>query len=245
MFPDLAGKRALVTGGSRGIGRAVILALARAGASVVAGHQQESDAADSLRRELKETGGDHLLVAADVRDPAQIGHLVAAAGEHLGGLDTLVNAAGTITHIPYDELSLAAWNAVIGINLTGTHLVTQGALELLGDAGSVVNIGSAAALVGLPMRAHYMAAKSGLIGLTRSQAKELGPRGIRVNLVSPGAIDTDQAVHLSPEARRAITDRISLGRLGTADEVAAVVLFLASDVSSYVNGAIFTVDGGI
>ncbi|WP_236706410.1 SDR family oxidoreductase, partial [Frankia sp. ACN1ag] len=116
---------------------------------------------------------------------------------------------------------------------------------LLGESGSVVNIGSGAGVVGVPLRAHYTAAKTGLIGLTRSLSKELGSRGIRVNLVSPGVIETDQAAGMPEAARTAYTNRIPLGRLGEADEVAAVVLFLASDVSSYVNGATFTVDGGI
>jgi glucose 1-dehydrogenase/3-oxoacyl-[acyl-carrier protein] reductase len=245
MFADLADKRALVSGGTRGIGRAIVLGLARVGASVAVGHQRASEAADSLRRELKETGGDHLLVKADVADPAQIEGMVAAAGEHLGGLDIVVNVVGTISHAPYGELSLAEWNAVIGTNLTATHLVTQHSLALLGDSGSIVNVGSGAGLVGLPLRAHYTAAKTGLIGLTRSLAKELGGRGIRVNLVSPGLIETDQVANLTEAARAAYVNRIPLGRLGTAEEVAAVVLFLASDVSSYVNGATFTVDGGI
>ncbi|MCM3922295.1 SDR family oxidoreductase [Frankia sp. AiPs1] len=245
MFPDLAGRRALVTGGTRGIGRAVVLGLARAGATVVVGHQRQTEEAESLRRELKDTGGDHLLVQADVADPAQITELIEATGTHLGGLDIVVNSVGTISHIPYADLPLDAWTQVLATNLTATHLVTQGALALLGESGSVVNIGSGAGVVGVPLRAHYTAAKTGLIGLTRSLSKELGSRGIRVNLVSPGVIETDQAAGMPAAARTAYTNRIPLGRLGEADEVAAVVLFLASDVSSYVNGATFTVDGGI
>jgi glucose 1-dehydrogenase/3-oxoacyl-[acyl-carrier protein] reductase len=245
MFPDLAGRRALVTGGTRGIGRAVVLGLARAGATVVVGHQRQTEEAESLRRELKDTGGDHLLVQADVADPVQIGELIEATGTHLGGLDIVINSVGTISHIPYAQLPLEAWTQVLATNLTATHLVTQGALPLLGGSGSVVNIGSGAGLVGVPLRAHYTAAKTGLIGLTRSLSKELGAKGIRVNLVSPGVIETDQAAGMPEAARTAYTSRIPLGRLGEADEVAAVVLFLASDVSSYVNGATFTVDGGI
>jgi glucose 1-dehydrogenase/3-oxoacyl-[acyl-carrier protein] reductase len=245
MFADLAGKRALVTGGTRGIGRAIALGLATAGAHVVVSHVQESEAAESLRHELKETGGHHLLVIADAADPEQITALLAAAGEHLGGLDILVNSVGTISHVPYAQLSIADWTSVLTTNLTATHLVTQGALPLLGDSGSVINIGSGAGLVGVPLRAHYTAAKTGLIGLTRSLSKEIGSKGIRVNLVSPGVIETDHAAGMPPAARAAYTNRIPLGRLGTAEEVAAVVLFLASDVSSYVNGATFTVDGGI
>lgn len=245
MFPDLSGRRALVTGGTRGIGRAVVLGLARAGATVVVGYQRQTEEAESLRRELKDTGGDHLLLQADVADPAQITELIEATGTHLGGLDIVVNSVGTISHIPYADLLLDAWTQVLATNLTATHLVTQGALALLGESGSVVNIGSGAGVVGVPLRAHYTAAKTGLIGLTRSLSKELGSRGIRVNLVSPGVIETDQAAGMPEAARTAYTNRIPLGRLGEADEVAAVVLFLASDVSSYVNGATFTVDGGI
>ncbi|CUU53563.1 short-chain dehydrogenase [Frankia sp. CcI49] len=245
MFPDLAGKRALVTGGTRGIGRSVVLGLAQAGATVVVGHQRETEEAESLRRELKATGNEHLLVQADVADPAQITELIAATGAHLGGLDIVVNSVGTISHVPYAQLPLEAWTQVLSTNLTATHLVTQGALELLGDSGTVINIGSGAGVVGVPLRAHYTAAKTGLIGLTRSLSKELGSKGIRVNLVSPGVIETDQAAGMPEAARTAYTNRIPLGRLGEAHEVAAVVLFLASDVSSYVNGATFTVDGGI
>jgi len=245
MFADLAGKRALVTGGTRGIGRAVVLGLARAGAHVVVSHQQESEAAESLRRELKETGGNHLVMIADAASPAALAALVEAAGTHLGGLDVVVNNVGTINHVPYDKLSFEDWNAVLTTNLTATHLVTQGALPLLGDSGTVINVGSGAGVVGVPLRAHYTAAKTGLIGLTRSLSKELGAKGIRVNLVTPGVTETDHAAGMPDSVRAAYTSRIPLGRLGTAEEVSAVVLFLASDVSSYVNGANFSVDGGI
>jgi glucose 1-dehydrogenase/3-oxoacyl-[acyl-carrier protein] reductase len=174
MYTDLVGKRALVTGGTRGIGRAVALGLARAGAHVVVSHQQESETADSLRRELKETDGNHLVMIADAAEPAAIAELLQATRDHLGGLDVVVNNVGTINHVPYDKLSFADWNSVLTTNLTATHLVTQGALALLGDSGSVINVGSGAGVVGVPLRAHYTAAKTGLIGLTRSLAKELG-----------------------------------------------------------------------
>jgi glucose 1-dehydrogenase/3-oxoacyl-[acyl-carrier protein] reductase len=244
LFADLAGKRALVTGGTRGIGRAVALGLARAGAHVVVSHQRESEAAESLRRELKDTGGDHLVMIAEAADPAAITALLDATGAHLGGLDIVVNNVGVISHVPYDSLPLDEWNAVLTTNLTATHLVTQGALPLLGDSGAVVNVGSGS-VVGVPLRAHYTAAKAGLQGLTRSLAKELGARGIRVNLVTPGITETDHATGMPDAVRQGYVNRIPLGRLGTADEVAAVVLFLASDVASYVNGANYQVDGGI
>jgi len=244
LFADLAGKRALVTGGTRGIGRAVALGLARAGAHVVVSHQRESEAAESLRRELKDTGGDHLVMIAEAADPAAITALLDATGAHLGGLDIVVNNVGVISHVPYDSLPLDEWNAVLTTNLTATHLVTQGALPLLGDSGAMVNVGSGS-VVGVPLRAHYTAAKAGLQGLTRSLAKELGARGIRVNLVTPGITETDHATGMPDAVRQGYVNRIPLGRLGTADEVAAVVLFLASDVASYVNGANYQVDGGI
>jgi glucose 1-dehydrogenase/3-oxoacyl-[acyl-carrier protein] reductase len=245
MFTDLAGKRALVTGGTRGIGRAVALGLARAGAHVVVSHQRESEAAESLRRELKETAGNHLVMIADAADPAALAELLEATGEHLGGLDIVVNNVGTINHVPYDQLSFEDWNQVLTTNLTATHLVTQGALPLLGSSGSVINVGSGAGVVGVPLRAHYTAAKTGLIGLTRSLSKELGVKGIRVNLVTPGVTETDHATGMPDTVRAMYTNRIPLGRLGNAEEIANVVLFLASDVSSYVNGANFAADGGI
>jgi glucose 1-dehydrogenase/3-oxoacyl-[acyl-carrier protein] reductase len=245
MFADLSGKRALVTGGTRGIGRAVALGLARAGAHVVVSHAQESDAADSLRRELKETGGNHLVMIADATDPAALAALIEATGTHLGGLDIVVNNVGTINHVPYDKLSFEDWNSVLMTNLTATHLVTQGALPLLGDSGSVINVGSGAGVVGVPNRAHYTAAKTGLIGLTRSLCKELGGKGIRVNLVTPGVTETDHAAGMPDNVRAMYTNRIPLGRLGEPAEIANVVLFLASDASSYVNGANFAADGGI
>jgi glucose 1-dehydrogenase/3-oxoacyl-[acyl-carrier protein] reductase len=245
MFADLAGKRALVTGGTRGIGRAVALGLARAGTHVVVSHAQESEAAESLRGELKETGGNHLVRIADAADPAALAALLQATGAHLGGLDIVVNNVGTINHVPYDKLSFEDWNSVLTTNLTATHLVTQGALPLLGDSGSVINVGSGAGVVGVPLRAHYTAAKTGLIGLTRSLCKELGPKGIRVNLVTPGVTETDHAAGMPDNVRAMYTNRIPLGRLGDPAEIANVVLFLASDVSSYVNGANFAADGGI
>ncbi|BCL16756.1 SDR family NAD(P)-dependent oxidoreductase [Micromonospora sagamiensis] len=245
----LAGKNALVTGGTRGIGRAIVLTLAKAGANVVTCYRSEGEAVESLARELKDTPGQHHLVRADVGDAEQIDQLLAECKVRLGSLDVVVNNAGVISHIGYDDLSLADWHAVVDTNLTGTFLVIQKALPLMGEGASVVNIGSRVAKVGIPMRAHYTAAKAGLVGLTRSLCKELGRRGIRVNLVEPGVIATEEMARLTPEQRAAMEARYaqltSLGRLGHVDEVAEVVLFLASDKSRYVSGAQIPVDGGI
>ncbi|GHH72142.1 short-chain dehydrogenase [Streptosporangium violaceochromogenes] len=239
----LAGKKAIVTGGTRGIGRAVVLGLARAGADVITCHRQEGEAADRLARELKELGGDHHVIKADIGRPEDIERLVEECRSRFGSLDVVVNNAGVISHIPFAELPLEEWRRVLDTNLTGTAFVVGGTLPLLTAGASVVNVGSRAATVGVPLRAHYTAAKAGLIGLTRSLAKELGPRGIRVNVVAPGPVETGGEI--PAPVRERYRNLIALGRLGVSEEIANVVLFLASDLSSFVSGETIHVDGGI
>lgn len=245
----LRGTKALVTGGTRGVGRGIVLALARAGVDVITCGRAASEAATTLEAELKEIGGQHQVRYADLTDPAQIAGLLAAATSAFGRLDLLVNNAGAISHVPYGELTLAEWHRVVDLNLTAAHLVIQHALPLLGAGASVINIGSKSAAVGIPLRAHYTAAKAALGGLTRSLAKELGAVGIRVNLLVLGVIETE-ALHAMPAERREpmvqrYRDKTALGRLGTPEEVAGAVLFLASDLARYVTGATVPVDGGI
>ncbi|GAA0526041.1 SDR family NAD(P)-dependent oxidoreductase [Paractinoplanes ferrugineus] len=239
----LDGKKVLVTGGSRGIGRAIVLALAGAGADVMTCYRSEGEAVDSLARELKSTAGDHHLVRADVSDQTDLARLIDEARQRYGRLDALVNNAGVISHIPFAELSLDEWRRVLDNNLTAPFEVTQRALPLLPEGASVVTIGSRVATIGIPLRAHYTAAKSGLIGLTRSLAKELGGRGIRVNVVAPGPIETEEEV--SPQVRQRYQQLIALRRLGRPEEVANAVLFLVSDLSTFVSGETINVDGGI
>jgi 3-oxoacyl-[acyl-carrier protein] reductase len=240
---DLTGKKALVTGGTRGIGRAVTRTLAAAGADVVACYRQDGEHIDALTRELQETGGEHHLVRADVSDPAQVDSLLAECGRRYGALDVVVNNAGVISHEPFERLAVAEWHRVLDTSLTAAYLVVQKALPWLRSGASVVNVGSRVATVGIPLRAHYTAAKAGLIGLTRSLCKELGPRGIRVNLVAPGVIDT--GAELSAEARARYEGMTALRRLGDPADVAAVVCFLASDLAGYLTGATIQVDGGV
>lgn len=240
---EMRGKKALVTGGTRGIGRAIVEALADAGADVITCYGHDEEAAESLRRRLDKTAGDHLVTRADVSDEAAVRALAEECRERFGGLDLVVNNAGSISHVPFAELPAEEWRRVVDSNLTAAFLVTQAVLPLLGEGGSVINVGSRVATVGIPLRAHYTAAKAGLIGLTRSLAKELGPRGIRVNLIAPGPIETEAEV--PAEVRQRYQKMIALGRLGRPEDIARVVLFLGSDLAAFVNGETINVDGGI
>lgn len=248
----LVGKNALVTGGSRGIGRSVVLALAGAGANVVTCYRQESDAVASLRKELSETDGDHRVVQADIGSQAELAEFTRSAIARMGTIHAVVHNAGAISHVPFDKLSEADWNRVIDTNLTAAFQLTQEVVPALAEEASIVYIGSKVATVGVPMRAHYTAAKAGVAGLARSLAKELGPRGVRVNVVAPGIIDTSDADRLSAEEYEAMQSRLSayrqripLGRLGDPDDVASVVLFLVGDGARFITGETVNVDGGM
>ncbi|MFJ8490053.1 SDR family NAD(P)-dependent oxidoreductase [Streptomyces sp. NPDC094038] len=245
----LHGKKVLVTGGTRGIGRGIVLAAAQAGADVLTCHRQDGEAVDSLVRALKETEGDHHVIRTDVGDLDQVDRLVNEAKHRFGRLDGVVNNAGVISHIPFGELPAAEWSRILDTNLTASYRVIQQALPLLGAGSSVINIGSRGAAAGIPLRAHYTAAKAALIGLTRSLAKELGPQGIRVNVVAPGVIETeafdDMPADRAAGLRATYARKTALARLGTVDELAGPVLFLLSDLSTYVTGETVNVDGGI
>ncbi|MFD9004819.1 SDR family NAD(P)-dependent oxidoreductase [Streptomyces sp. NPDC059582] len=245
----LHGKKILVTGGTRGIGRGIVLAAAQAGAHVLTCYRQDGEAVDSLVHALKETGGDHHVIRADVGRISEIDGLVGEARERFGHLDGVVNNAGVISHIPFADLPAEEWSRIIDTNLTASYRIIQQALPLLGNGSSVINIGSRGAAAGIPLRAHYTAAKAAMIGLTRSLAKELGPRGIRVNVVAPGVIETEafdaMPAQRAEGLRATYAQKTALARLGTVDELAGPVLFLLSDLSGYVTGETVNVDGGI
>lgn len=246
---QLTGKNALVTGGTRGIGRAVVLALAKAGATVVTCYRQQGEAAESLARELKETGGEHVLVQADVGTAEGVERLMEECRARFDTLDILVNNAGVISQVPFSQLPVEEWQRVIDTNLTGPFLVIGKALPMLREGSSVINVGSRGAMAGIPLRGHYTASKAGLVGLTRTLCKEMGGKGIRFNVVAPGVIDTSEPDELSEEERAQYNARylkmMALGRFGRPEEIAGAVLFLASDLSSYVNGETLHVDGGV
>lgn len=241
----LDGKRALVTGGSRGIGRAIVLGLAQSGATVAACYHRESDDVNRLRGELGEIGGDSYLTQADVADAASVDTFVHDAGAKLGGLDIVINNAGVVSHAMIEQLELAEWHRVIDTNLTAVYLVAKAALPLMAEGGSIVNITSAVAMRGMPGRTHYISSKAGLIGLTRALCKEVGRRGIRVNALAPGIIETDQTSDLDEAGRARYSGLAALNRLGGPEEIAAAALFLAGDRASFVSGVTLNVDGGI
>ncbi|MDH6579771.1 SDR family NAD(P)-dependent oxidoreductase [Kitasatospora sp. MAP5-34] len=247
---DLQGKKALVTGGTRGVGRGIVLALARAGVDTVTCYQQQSPYVTSLENELKETGGNHLVVQADLTQPDQIETLLQrTAAHHDGHLDLVVNNAGAISHIPYQKLDLTEFQRVLTTNLTAAHLVIQHSLPLLGAGSSVISIGSKAVDAGIPLRSHYTATKAALVGLSRSLAKEFGAQGIRFNVIALGVVETENLHGMPADQQKTMIERYSaktaLGRLGTPDEVAGAILWLASDLSRYVTGSTVSVDGGI
>ena len=239
----LESKKALVTGGSRGIGREIVLEYARAGASVVTCGQHSSEALTSLSHELKDVGGQHRVLIADVTHPEEVDHLLEECRAMLGGLDILVHNAGVNSRVPFPELTLEEWQRIMDTNLGAAYRVTQRALPLLAPGGSVVFVGSRVAGVGMPSGAHYTASKAGLVGLARSLAKELGPRGLRVNVVAPGPMESDAP--MPPEARQRFEHTVALRRLGRPSDVAGVAMFLASDLAAFVNGETINVDGGV
>lgn len=241
---ELAGQRALVTGGTRGIGRAISLALAAQGAEVTACFRTDTLAAKLLSEDLAETPGGGQVRPADLSHPDQVRSLVNEL-KAAGPLDIVVSNAGIDAVAPFAEIGEQDWQHVVDVNLSTVYRVINQTSSLLRRGGRIVIIGSAAASRGVLGRTHYGAAKTGLIGLTRGLARELGPRKIRVNLVSPGIIATEPDAGLPPFVRDRITASTALHRLGEPAEVAGVVSFLVSELSAYVTGANIVVDGGI
>ena len=243
----LAGKIALVTGGSRGIGRACVQSLAREGAHVALVYHSNTEAAESLVAELKAEGYEIEAIQADVADHARADEVVEGLIEKWEQLDILVNSAGVIRDGLFATMSPENWNTVIDTNLTGTynycHAVTQPMISR--RQGSIVNITSVAAEFGSRGQVNYAASKGGIDGLTRCLAKELAARSVRVNAVAPGMIETDMSEAVRNLAGDRIKQMIPLRRIGAPEEIATVVTFLASDDASYLTGQVVRVDGGI
>jgi 3-oxoacyl-[acyl-carrier protein] reductase len=247
---DLAGATALITGSSQGIGAAIARCLHRAGARVVLNHPDTPDGrtaadADALAAELLAVRPYSALVhAADVRDPAAVEAMMRAIRASAGPLDILVNNAGILRDRTAAKMTLDEWQAVIDVNLSGVFYCCKFALGLLNDGGAIVNLGSLAAEAGFHGQSNYAAAKAGVQALTRVLSRECARRGIRVNAVSPGPIDSPMAAQIAAPARAAMQQAIPLGRFGRPEEVAQAVLFLCSPLASYISGHTLAVNGG-
>jgi 3-oxoacyl-[acyl-carrier protein] reductase len=244
---DLTGKAALVTGGSRGIGKAIGLRLARQGADVAFSYRGHTEAAKATADEIESIGTKALAIQGDVKDPESADAVVKAGLEAFGKVDILVNNAGITRDDLIMRMTEEAWRDVLETNLFGAFWMTKAVTRpmLKARAGRIVNITSVSGQAGQMGQANYSSAKAGLIGLTKATARELASRGITVNAVAPGFVLTELTQDL-PEALQAeITARTPLGRFGTTEEVADAVAFLASDEAGYITGQVLAVDGGL
>ena len=245
---DLSGKAALVTGGSRGLGRAIALALAGQGADVAINYRGNADAAETAADEIRGLGRRAVVVQGDTgagREACEA--IVKAALDELGTIDILVNNAGITRDNLLMRMSAEEWDAVIETNLSGPFWMTRAVARpmMKARAGRIINMSSAAGRMGNPGQANYVAAKAGLIGLTKTTARELASRGITCNAIAPGLIKTDLTAGLPAAATEALTALTPLGYVGSVEDVAAAAVYFASDEARYVTGQVLGVDGGI
>ncbi|MFN3360244.1 MAG: 3-oxoacyl-[acyl-carrier-protein] reductase [Pseudanabaenaceae cyanobacterium] len=241
-------KVALVTGGSRGIGRGICLALAQGGVNVAVNYASSSQAAAEVVNTISSQGGEALAVQGDVSQPDQVETMVKTVLDKWGRVDILVNNAGITRDRLLLRMKLEDWQEVINLNLTGVFLCTSAVSKVMlkQKAGRIINIASIAGVMGNAGQANYSAAKAGVIGFTRSVARELASRGITVNAVAPGFITTDMTAVLSEDVVKQVLQQIPLGRFGTVEEVADLVRFLAlSEAGNYITGQVFNIDGGM
>ena len=243
----LKDKVALVTGGSRGIGRSIAIELAKNGAHIAINYANNSEKAEGVIEEIKELGVRALSVRADVSSEENVKNLIKTIEGELGKIEILVNNAGITKDNLLIRMKTEDFEDVLDVNLKGTFLCTKAVSRSMMKKryGKIINITSVVGLIGNAGQSNYSASKAGVIGFTKSMAKELGSRGIRVNAVAPGFIDTEMTQVLSEELKDKMIDNIPLGKLGDSEDVANLVAFLASGKSDYITGQVINVDGGM
>ncbi|OEH85779.1 3-oxoacyl-[acyl-carrier-protein] reductase [Desulfuribacillus stibiiarsenatis] len=243
----LTNKVALVTGGSRGIGRAVALELAKEGAKVVVNYAGNEAKAAELLEEIKALGGEGAIYKADVSKAEEVNNMVDFTLETFGSIDILVNNAGVTRDNLLMRMKDSEWDEVIDINLKGVFYCLKAVTRpmMKQKSGCIINIASVVGISGNAGQANYVAAKAGVIGLTKTAAKELAPRGITVNAIAPGFIETDMTDKLNEEIKSLIAKQIPLGTMGKPEDIAHAVAFLSSDKARYITGQVLVVDGGM
>lgn len=246
---DLKGKKALVTGASRGIGRGIALALAIQGADVAINYHSNKEEAEKVVAEIKKMGRDSFSIQADVSNKESVVKMFTEVKAKWGELDILVNNAGIGGMVPFEQMTEEQWDAVLDTNLKGQFLCSKEAINLMSPGSKIINIASIASGgvgVGFGRVAHYVASKGGSVALTEDLAIELAPKGININAIAPGIIETDMTKELiaDPKMKDWLLSRIPKGRFGTPTDVASLAAFLASDEADYITGTVIYVDGG-
>ena len=246
---DLTGKKALVTGGSRGIGKGICLALAKQGAEVAVNYRSNQAEAEAVVSEIKAMGRQAFALQADVSLAESVAKMFVEIKNRWGKLDILVNNAGIVKFANFEEVTEEDWDQILAVNLKGQFLCAKEALKLMGPGGKIINIASIAsggAGIGFRQVAHYTASKGGVVALTENMALELAPKGINVNAIAPGVIETDMTKGLTTDEKTsaALLARIPKGRFGKPEDIGAAAAFLASDEADYITGAVLYVDGG-